>query len=450
MKNKKVLLSLLIAILLVFVTSCVKTNKITFDFQYDKIDNYSLKVKVNERITFPNEQREGYDFAGWYKDSECNEKFTKKYLNTDITVYAKWTKALGKYHINFDLNGGKLENINANFDDASLYVLPTPIKSGYKFVGWYENDVIVTELENRDYDLVAKYEVTYTKVADPIIERVRSEYTEYKNIVYTNVGGHNLKMDLYLPALSADETCPVLVAYFGGGWIMGSKEDVPTFLEGIIDYVVNNKVAVAIPNYRLAYEAKYPYPTCDAIDAIRFLVKYKDLIGIDVNNIGTIGYSAGGYMALMAGFAQDAFEGDPELKDYTYKAKYIVDMYGPSVFDMSSLAELSMTGMYMLSQFFGTTNFFDPNIATSMASSYITCNNPDVYIVHGTADTTVPVSQSQKFYDMLIGAGINASITLVEGAEHTLEVASGYTMTTPSIEEVYLNISKFIVEEVKK
>ena len=45
-----------------------------------------------------------------------------------------------------------------SFSDSKEVILPTPVKKGYKFLGWYENSNLITNLTNKNYSLLAKWE----------------------------------------------------------------------------------------------------------------------------------------------------------------------------------------------------------------------------------------------------------------------------------------------------
>ena len=82
--------------------------------------------------------KKGYVFDGWCTDSECNNLFTSKTVPTeDITLYAKWKPAV--YTVIFKENGGnELETNTKKVTYTENYgELPTPVREGYAFLGWY-------------------------------------------------------------------------------------------------------------------------------------------------------------------------------------------------------------------------------------------------------------------------------------------------------------------------
>ena len=68
------------------------------------------------------------------------------------------------YNISFDLDGGNANDLISKFTDGKDVTLPVPTKEGYKFIGWYDGETLIEKLENKDYNLKAKWE----KIEDPV------------------------------------------------------------------------------------------------------------------------------------------------------------------------------------------------------------------------------------------------------------------------------------------
>ena len=459
-KIYKSIIIVLVILSSLFLFSCKKKNYIVvFDYNYNHILS-TQEVKEGEKAILPTTPtRDRYYFRGWYLDSSFTKSFDENMqIKENTTLYALWEGAY-KHTIRYNLNGGTVEGeLTEEFVDANEVTLPTPTKPNYEFIGWYENGVEITKLENRDYFLNAKYSALYGTVEALIMSPIREQSVIHKDITYKIVGGEELKLDMYLPALEAGKTTPVIFMYFGGGFIGGDKSQVASesgggYIQGIFDYVLDNNIAVIIPNYRLSNgnTVLYPSPVEDALDAVRFCVKNSTALGIDVHNMGAIGYSAGAYMALMSAFAQDNFFGDPSLKNEVYRMKYVVDLFAPSYYDKSDISAIPLRGRIMLTTFFGGEIFLpETDFSNAFPSTYVGANSPSVFIVHGNADSLVPVGQSIKFYNLLQEKKIESEILLVDGADHMLTLAEGYTSTSLSIQEVYNIVGAFIVEEANK
>jgi|GEM_PF-1149734 len=86
--------------------------------------------------------REGYNFLGWYTDSECTTKYNfNTPVKKDITLYAKWEKGPEEetYDVTFDTSGGTAVSPKTNLSYGTLLDLTTVTTSleDYDFVGWY-------------------------------------------------------------------------------------------------------------------------------------------------------------------------------------------------------------------------------------------------------------------------------------------------------------------------
>ncbi|MFT9820382.1 InlB B-repeat-containing protein [Lysinibacillus sp. NPDC056185] len=109
-----------------------------------------------------NPVKEGYTFAGWYKDKGLTEAwdFDRDLVTKDITLYAKWSKV--SYIVTFDSDGGS-KVPSQSVEPGELVKAPSnPVKEGYTFAGWYK-DKGLTEAWDFDQDVVEKDITLYAK-----------------------------------------------------------------------------------------------------------------------------------------------------------------------------------------------------------------------------------------------------------------------------------------------
>lgn len=73
-----------------------------------------------------------------------------------------------EYHIEYDLDGGFLEEMPSSFKKTNDFSLPIPTKEGYFFVGWIEEGNIINKLEKKNYSLKALWSTNcdYTYIND--------------------------------------------------------------------------------------------------------------------------------------------------------------------------------------------------------------------------------------------------------------------------------------------
>jgi len=122
---------------------------------------------VHDQYTsLPAPTKEGYNFLGWYdeKDNLIVEGTPVTYKNNKLA--AKW--AVVTYTLTFNPNGGVVNPTNKQIEYGSTYgSLPTPTKTYYKFLGWYdESNQLVSEntkISNKNHQLIAQWErASYT------------------------------------------------------------------------------------------------------------------------------------------------------------------------------------------------------------------------------------------------------------------------------------------------
>ena len=116
--------------------------EVSFETNYDQIATpESIEVTYDEYYgELPElEGRVGYTFEGWYLDSELTNKVlsdTKVSDENDHTLYAKWKAK--EYTLTLDPLGGTVSSTSLTVTFGQEYgELPTPIKTGYEFDGWY-------------------------------------------------------------------------------------------------------------------------------------------------------------------------------------------------------------------------------------------------------------------------------------------------------------------------
>ena len=123
--------------------------------------------------------------------------------------------------------------------------------------------------------------------------------SEPRTFVYKTVAGCDVRADVY--AASPGVQKPALVYIHGGALIMGTRKQIPP--KQLVRYLDAGFAVVSI-DYRLAPETKLPSIIDDIRDAFRWVARDgPSLLGINPGRIGVAGYSAGGYLTLMTGFA---------------------------------------------------------------------------------------------------------------------------------------------------
>ena len=116
---------------------------------------------VGESVTIAVETNDGYAWLGWYNGEEELSKdlsYTLTMSDSDLTITAKWIK------ITFESDNsdaGSVNPITGNNKVGDEYTAVAITKPGYTFVGWYEDDRLLSEELQYTFSIPSN-DVTYT------------------------------------------------------------------------------------------------------------------------------------------------------------------------------------------------------------------------------------------------------------------------------------------------
>ena len=134
---------------------------------------------------------------------------------------------------------------------------------------------------------------------DGLTEILRSTLNQLntrRDVTYAHYGDRTLEMDIYRPK-GEWGALPAVVCIHGGGWAKGDRTSHAKIAQAL---AARGYVAATI-SYRLSGEAPFPAQIYDCKAAVRFLRANAKTYGINSDQIGAIGLSAGGHLtALLA------------------------------------------------------------------------------------------------------------------------------------------------------
>jgi acetyl esterase/lipase len=224
--------------------------------------------------------------------------------------------------------------------------------------------------------------------------------------------GRKEKADLYLPSeAKPEQKFPAVVIIHGGGWAGGDKRAAREINIGTT-LALHGYVGMSI-NYVLANEdhpgATWPQNLHDCKTAVRWLRANAERLNVDPAHIGVIGGSAGGHLAAMVGLTGG--ELDPPGEG-DCRVQCAVDLYGPVLcFEQRDLAMFRKTRAEAPELY----QQADPR-------THIDKNDPPLLILHGTADKTVPVADSEALASALKAAGVEHQLEVIPDAPHTFHL----------------------------
>lgn len=103
------------------------------------------------------------------------------------------------------------------------------------------------------------------------------------------------RLDLYAPSKRGKERLPIIVFFYGGSWNSGTKDGYAFAGRAL----AARGFLVAIPDYRLVPEVRFPAFLEDGAAAVRWVRAHAGRYGGDPDRIVLAGHSAGAYNAAM-------------------------------------------------------------------------------------------------------------------------------------------------------
>jgi acetyl esterase/lipase len=258
------------------------------------------------------------------------------------------------------------------------------------------------------------------------------EFNRQTDVVYGRKFGTALTLDVFTPRTRANHKAVILVV--SGGWF-SSHDGIPVAFAQVLlnrGYTVFAVVHGSQPRYTI------PDILHDMHRAVRFIRVHARDYGIDPDQIGITGGSAGGHLSLMQGTAGDT--GDANAKDpvdrVSSRVQAVACFYPPTDFLNYGKPGEDAIGRGILAGFKPPFDFHaeDPQthrferitdearvreIGRQISPvNHASADDPPTLIFHGDADRLVPIQQAEIMVARLKDKGVEAKLVVKPGAAH--------------------------------
>ncbi|MGH8530672.1 MAG: alpha/beta hydrolase fold domain-containing protein [Nevskiales bacterium] len=228
---------------------------------------------------------------------------------------------------------------------------------------------------------------------------VHTGYELERDIVYSPAGWpETLLADVYRP--KANGLQPGILLIHGGGW---EAPDRRGQMDSIAERLAERGYVVMNATYRFAPQYLYPAAVDDLREALKWLRQHAAEYGIRTDRVGVFGYSAGGHLAALLA-----------VQNPRSSLRVQAAVIGGAPTDLRKYA-----GGKLVPQFLGGTQTEKPALyGKASPITYVTPDDPPVFIYHGGSDTLVSPDHAQDFKVALDKAGIKNELYILRGRGH--------------------------------
>jgi arylsulfatase A len=261
------------------------------------------------------------------------------------------------------------------------------------------------------------------------------ENIEVRMHMYCGTSGDvELTTDLFLPPDEFTDPRPAMLFIHGGGWQGGS----PTQFYRQAAMLAEQGVVGSCCRYRFSDDATFPASVQDVKAAVRWLRANDEELNIDPDRIGTMGGSAGGHLAGMLATTAgiEELEGDGGNPEQSSDVQLAV-LLNP-ITDMTIFSSDTNLHPAVAKYLGGPPEEMPEQYALASPLLHIDTNTPPCFLLHGTADTTVPHDQSIRFAEALASIGVEAELVLIPDVPH------GFFNKSPHFEDTWSGINDFV------
>jgi len=263
---------------------------------------------------------------------------------------------------------------------------------------------------------------------------VAQDFTRTEDVIYGRKYGLAMTMDVFAPQDKGKANGRGLIFCVSGGWYSAKEAINPTFIKPFLSrgYTVFAVVHGSQPKFTI------PEVLEDMHRAVRFIKANAKKYGIDPDKLGIAGASAGGHLSLMQGSAGkpgNPLAADPVERQASGVAA-VACFFPPTDFLNFGKEGNVALGDGVLKGFRPPFDFWERDKVTNKLVviedperrkqigreispvTHVSKKSAPTLIIHGDADTLVPLQQAELMIAKLKEAGVPCELVVKKGAGH--------------------------------
>jgi acetyl esterase/lipase len=235
---------------------------------------------------------------------------------------------------------------------------------------------------------------------------------EFQTHVFSSNNKTDLKMDVYRPPENVVGNNEGIIVIHGGAWSGGIRNDFPQWNR----WFAENGFTVFDIDYTLSPQPNYLSAITDIKTAVQRVKQRSREFNISPDKITLLGRSAGGHLALIAGYSANTQD---------EQVKGVISFYAPTdlIWDYANLSnEYVIDGRGTLASFLGGS----PNESKELRERYIfaspienvSAETPPTLLIHGGKDQLVRIENMNRLADKLSAANVKNETLDIPYAQH--------------------------------
>ncbi len=231
-------------------------------------------------------------------------------------------------------------------------------------------------------------------------------------------------LDIWAAPEADTDRAPILIYVPGGAWVHGSRS-----YQGhsLLAHMADRGWLCLAIDYRVAPRHRWPRHIQDVKAAILWARTHAEQHGGDPRFVAIAGASAGGHLAMLAGLSSGDTEFDGHLDGADTSVDAVVSMYGRYDWEGRSTLERERFMGFLEHLVVGKSQAAAPKVFRDASPlARIAADAPPSFIVHGSADSVIPVDQARHFAHALQTRSA-APVRYLElvGAQHAFDLFDG-------------------------
>ncbi len=264
----------------------------------------------------------------------------------------------------------------------------------------------------------------WPRIAWPFSPRRGRQVVREANVPFAQVGGRQLRLDVYRPTEEGTAR-PVLLQIHGGAWTVGTKDN--QALPLMYHLAERGWICVA-SSYRLSPKATFPEHLIDCKRALAWIRSNIADYGGDPDFVVTTGGSAGGHLSALLALTPNEPEYQPGFEDVDTRVQGCVPFYGVYDWTGGSQQPQHAPMARLLAQSVMKKRLDEDLEGYRRASPMwrIGSSAPPFLVVQGDCDSLVAVEDARVFSDRLEKATDSpvAYLEVVRG-QHAFDIFDG-------------------------